>query len=204
MEVILIHPIRYYGDPVLRRVARPVERFDEELNRLISDMIETMHDANGVGLAATQIGVPKQIFVAQEIRSVEAEDLEEDQIEVVTEHVVINPSILSQGGSQENPEGCLSVPGIFVEGMHRHASVQLRYQSLDGAWQELSAEGHLAQVIQHEYDHLQGILFFDRLTGDSKRHFMEQYRTELADIQRTAKSFLKQLKRGAPSQSLGR
>ncbi|UCH26166.1 MAG: peptide deformylase [Trueperaceae bacterium] len=198
----MIHPIRYYGDPVLRKVARPVEHFDETLNKLVSDMIETMHDANGVGLAATQIGIPKQIFVAQEIRSIDGDDPEDNQIEVMNEHVVINPSILCREGDQDNPEGCLSIPGIFVESIRRYANVRLRYQGLDGTWHELNANGHLAQVIQHEYDHLKGILFFDRLSGDSKQRFLEQYRSELADIQRTAKSFLKQLKRGTPSPSL--
>jgi peptide deformylase len=206
----VIHPIRLYGDPVLRRVAAPVTRFDDELRRLASDMIETMHDAHGVGLAGPQIGVPRRLFVALELAAPEhaagqatdaeppeAEGDEEDEgPRVLATHVMVNPEIVAREGSQVAPDGCLSVPGVWVEEMERDAAVRIRYQDLDGAWQERRAEGHFAHVLQHELDHLDGVLYFDRLPDAERRAFLEAHRGELADMQRRAKALLKEL-RGA-------
>jgi peptide deformylase len=212
----VIHPIRYYGDPVLRRRALPVTRFDDALARLADDMIETMYDAHGVGLAAPQIGVSKRLFVAVELEP-EAEedevgqelvddDAEEDvpadetpeqmrhRLGVVAEHVMVNPTFLLRQGVQHGQDGCLSVPGIYVEALKRDLHVRVRYQDVAGAWHEAEAEGHLAHVLQHEYDHLEGVLFFDRLEDDERRTFLEEHRGELADIQRQAKALLKELR----------
>lgn len=208
----MIHPIRYFGDPVLRRRARPVTRFDDALAQLVDDMIETMFDANGIGLAAPQIGVPKRVFVALEIdpgHEEEAEGQQHDEAEtapedtpeekrrswgVMSEHVMVNPSIVFREGEQFGHDGCLSVPGLYVDALRRDLRVRLRYQDVSGDWHETDAEGHFAHVLQHEYDHLEGVLFFDRLPEDERRAFLEEHRGELADIQRQAKALLKELR----------
>jgi len=215
----VIHPIRYFGDPVLRRRALPVTRFDDALARLADDMIETMYEAAGVGLAAPQIGVSKRLFVALELEPETEEDeageaLAGDDEEavipvdetreqmrrrlgVVAEHVMVNPAFLVRDGVQHGQDGCLSVPGVYVDALRRDLHVRVRYQDVGGAWHETDAEGHFSHVVQHEYDHLEGVLFFDRLEGAEKRAFLEEHRAELADIQRQAKALLKEL-RAAP------
>lgn len=207
----MIHPIRYFGDPVLRASARPVTRFDDALARLASDMLETMYDANGVGLAAPQIGISKRIFVALEIDKTLEEEGEEpgedDAAEggetpqekrrrwgVVAEHVMVNPEIVGREGTQYGQDGCLSVPGLYVDALERDLRVRVRYQDVQGHRHRLEAEGHFAHVLQHEHDHLEGVLFFDRLAKDERRAFLEEHRAELADIQRQAKALLKELR----------
>jgi peptide deformylase len=198
-EVKLLRPIRYFGDPVLRRPALAVARFDEELARLAADMVETMHGDNGVGLAAPQVGVPLRLFVASEYRFGLDED-DQPVSEHVADHVMVNPEIVERRGSQFVQEGCLSIPGIYVDELERDQSVRVRYQDLSGASHELRAEGHFAQVIQHEYDHLEGVLFFDRLPERQRKEFLEEHRAELAQLQRQAKALLKEL-RAAPSET---
>jgi len=220
----VIYPIRYFGDPVLRRRARPVTRFDDALAKLVDDMIETMFDANGIGLAGPQIGVPKRVFVALEIDPSQEEEAEgehhddaqrHDEAEphddaeaaaeetpeekrrswgVVSEHVMVNPSIVYRDGEQFGHDGCLSVPGLYVDALRRDLRVRVRYQDVVGEWHETDAEGRFAHVLQHEYDHLEGVLFFDRLPEDERRAFLEEHRAELADIQRQAKALLKELR----------
>ncbi|MEX2536501.1 MAG: peptide deformylase [Trueperaceae bacterium] len=185
----MIRPIRYYGDPVLRRTARPVISFDEELERLTADMVETMHDDSGVGLAAPQVGEPLRLFVASECNRDE-----EGELVQIADHVFVNPTIVERGGTQLAPEGCLSVPGLYVDQLERDLRVMVRFQDVTGHPRELRAEGHFAQVIQHEYDHLEGILFFDRLPDDQRRSFLEEHRAELAQLQRDAKARLKELR----------
>lgn len=185
----MIMPIRYFGDPVLRRRASPVRRFDESLRTLASDMIETMHEDHGVGLAAPQVGVALRLFVASEYRHFHEEDAEH-----VADHVLVNPRIVERDGNQVVQEGCLSIPGLYVEDMSRDLRVKVRYQDLDGNEHELDAEGHFAQVLQHESDHLDGVLFFDRLPEDRRRAFLEENRGELAEIQRRAKALLRRLR----------
>lgn len=205
----MIHPIRLYGDPVLRRAAAEVRTFDAALAELAADMIETMHDANGVGLAAPQIGLSKRLFVALELGPApDAEDAEDvadaaegaggddgseaDARPVLATHVMVNPVIQERRGRQVGPDGCLSIPGPWVEDMVRDAEVHVRYQDVDGATHERWAEGHFAHVLQHELDHLDGVLYFDRLPEDARRAFLDAHRAELADLQRRAKAFLKE------------
>lgn len=218
----MIHPIRYYGDPVLRRRALPVTRFDDALARLADDMIETMYDATGVGLAAPQIGVSKRLFVAlqlepdaeegeagevgevaEELAGSDDEDrIPEDEtpeqmrrrLGVIAEHVMVNPTFVVREGVQHGQDGCLSVPGVYVDALRRDLRVRVRYQDVGGGWHETDAEGHFAHVLQHEYDHLEGVLFFDRLEGDERQAFLEEHRGALADIQRQAKALLKELR----------
>lgn len=197
----MIYPLRYYGDPILRQRARLIEHFDDDLRQLSQDMLETMYDAQGVGLAAPQIGLPLRIFVALEMGwlpdDASPQDPQEESWGIIAEHVMVNPEITARHGLQHGQDGCLSIPGLFVEAMPRDARITLHYHNLAGEPCQLEAEGHFAHVIQHELDHLDGILFFDRLPEAEKRNFLEAHRRELADMQRQAKALLKQLKREA-------
>ncbi len=203
----MIYPIRFFGDPVLRRAARPVTEFDKDLATLAADMVETMYDANGVGLAAPQVGLPKRLFVALEI-SPQHEDESEDEVDVnaltpaekrvhwgvVAEHVMVNPEITRREGVQHARDGCLSLPGLYVDDVARDLKVTVRYQDLTGRELERETEGHFAHVIQHELDHLDGVLFIDRLPEEERRLFMNTHRRELATMQRDAKALLKRLR----------
>jgi peptide deformylase len=204
----VIYKVRYYGDPVLRKRAKPVTVFDEKLEKLVQDMLETMYDAGGVGLAAPQIGLSVRLFVALELAEQEAEEETGDEVGgqvmtsgekrekwgVLAEHVMVNPVITSRNGVQYGTDGCLSLPGLYVEKMKRDRHVRVRYQDVTGKQHERDAEGHFAHVIQHELDHLDGVLFFDRLSETEKRAFLEEHRKELAELQREAKGYLKDLK----------
>ncbi|MEZ4629962.1 MAG: peptide deformylase [Deinococcales bacterium] len=206
----MIYPIRYYGDPILRQKARPVTQFDDDLKQLAQDMLETLYDASGIGLAAPQIGIPKRLFIAihtasnetKEAPEVDAPEIDENSLSpeekrklwgVVEELIMVNPEILSREGVQYGADGCLSLPGVWVDEIRRDDLIRVRYQDLEGELFERSFSGRFSHVIQHEYDHLEGILFFDRL--DNKEKFMKKNRQELADIQREAKYRLKELKR---------
>lgn len=138
------------GDPILRKVSRPVEKFDSKLATLLDDMAETMYlDNRGIGIAAVQIGILRRIFV----------------VDVGDEHgklEFINPEIYEREGAQLYLEGCLSCPGKngYVE---RPERIRVRAQDRNGEWFDLEAEGLLAICICHEYDHLDGILFIDKV-----------------------------------------
>ncbi len=199
----MIHPIRYYGDPVLRRRASEVTEFDAGLERLAADMLETMYAADGVGLAAPQIGVPKRIFVALEMQPGADADPDEEDGELAAterrrrweerrEHVIVNPVMLTREGQQFGRDGCLSLPGLSVDEVPRDLIVEMEYQDLTGARRTLRAEGYFAHVLQHEFDHLEGVLFFDHLPEPRKRDFLEEHRRELAEMQREARAFLKE------------
>jgi len=203
----VIYKVRYYGDPVLRRRAAPVTVFDEKLAVLAQDMLETMYAASGVGLAAPQIGLSARVFVALELAEQDADEggdegggevmtsrEKREKWGVLAEHVMVNPVITARSGVQYGTDGCLSLPGLYVEEMKRDRRVRVRYQDVAGAEHERDAEGHFAHVIQHELDHLDGVLFFDRLSEPEKRAFLEEHRKELAELQREAKGYLRDLK----------
>lgn len=139
--------IRKFGDDVLRKKCREVEEIDNRLLTLIEDMKETMYDADGVGLAAPQVGILKRLFVI---------DIGEGPL------VFINPEILETNGSQTDDEGCLSLPGETEEVM-RPNYVKARALNEKGEEFEIEAEELLARAILHEYDHLNGTLFIDRV-----------------------------------------
>ncbi|VAX14321.1 Peptide deformylase [hydrothermal vent metagenome] len=141
-----------YPDERLRSIASPVEHFDPKLHRLIDDMLETMYAAPGIGLAATQIDVHKQLLVI---------DISEGKNQPL---VLINPEILAHDGCQKFDEGCLSVPGIY-ESVERAMHIRLRACNRNGKSFEMEAEDLLAVCIQHEMDHLQGKLFVDYLSS---------------------------------------
>lgn len=153
-----IRPILTYPDPRLREVAKPVETFDDELKRLVEDMAETMYDAPGCGLAANQIGVPLRVFVIDVADEDEPSDLK----------VFVNPEIVKKAGNQTFREGCLSFPGVS-EDVKRAADVCVRAFDADGTPFELEADGLLAVAIQHENDHLDGVLMVDKFNALKRR-----------------------------------
>jgi peptide deformylase len=153
-----IRTILHYPDPRLREKAALVERITPEIERLIDDMAETMYAAPGVGLAATQIGEPHRLFLVD----VAADDEPSNLL------VFINPEITSSGGEDVGPEGCLSFPGVS-EDIKRARKVTVRALNRKGEPFELVAEGLLAVAIQHETDHLDGVLMIDRMGVLKKR-----------------------------------
>jgi peptide deformylase len=146
--------IRQYPDPVLRVRCEEVEGFDDELGRLAGDMVETMHSAPGIGLAAPQVGRSVRLAVVDLSVGEDPEQL----------LVLVNPEIHDPLGSWIDEEGCLSIPDL-TDKVERPQRIRLAAQGLDGRPFELSAEGLLARAVCHEVDHLDGVLFVDRLTG---------------------------------------
>lgn len=144
--------ILHYPDPRLRTRAEPVDAVTDEIRRLADDMLETMYDAPGIGLAATQVNVHKRVLVI---------DVSDDRSRPM---VFINPEILTADGMEETQEGCLSVPGYF-DTVQRAERVRVRALDRDGGPFELEADGLLAVCVQHEIDHLDGKLFVDYLSG---------------------------------------
>ena len=144
-------PILRFPDPRLKKVAAPVENIDDDIRRLASDMAETMYEAPGIGLAATQVDVHKRIIVI---------DISETRDQLL---VLINPEILESDGLQVCEEGCLSVPGIYDK-VERAETVAVRYLDLDGKEKRIEADGLLAVCVQHEIDHLDGHVFVEHLS----------------------------------------
>lgn len=151
-----IRNIRTDGDEILRKQAKPVEKIDEKIQILIDDMIETMHASNGVGLAAQQVGVLKQIVVI---------DLYDGNQPLV----LINPKIIKTKGEHEVEEGCLSFPNEYAT-VVRPKEVEVEAQDRDGKTFRLKAKDLLAQAICHETDHLKGILFVDLMLPDTLQY----------------------------------
>ena len=135
-------------NPILRQKAKKVHRFDPSLQRLVDDMFETMHEANGVGLAAPQIALSIRLFVAE---------YEDHKV------AVFNPEIVKAEGEETGTEGCLSIPGYVGENIRRATKILVKGQDLRGKPIRIPAEGWFARVLQHEIDHLDGVLFLDRL-----------------------------------------
>ena len=141
-----------YPDPKLHTVAKPVQAIDTRIRTLVKDMIETMYDANGIGLAATQVNVHERLVVI---------DVSENRDEPI---VLINPTITWMGDERiKGEEGCLSVPGIY-DGVERATAIKVSAQDADGNFRELEAEGLLAVCVQHELDHLMGKVFVEYLS----------------------------------------
>ncbi|MFQ6009226.1 MAG: peptide deformylase [Candidatus Zixiibacteriota bacterium] len=146
-------PIVIYGDPILREVSQPVEQIDREIKDLVAGMIATLKKAQGLGLAAVQVGVLKRLFIVD----LSAVDMTEPL------KVFINPEIIATDGEVEMEEGCLSFPGLYQK-IVRPANVRIRATNLDGNRFEMTAQGLAARAILHEYDHLEGKLFVDYLS----------------------------------------
>ncbi len=158
----MAYEIRTFGDPVLKSKAAPVTDVDGKLVRLVDDMFESLYESgNGIALAAPQIGVQKQIFVW---------DLGEGD-----RQAIFNPEIVESDGEWVYDEGCLSIPGLYVE-MVRPKTVLMRGIDINGEVVELEADELEARMYQHELDHLHGVLMFDRLEGDQRKAALKEFR----------------------------
>ena len=156
----MAYEIRTYGDPVLKSSALEIQKIDDKLVRLTDEMFDIMYDAPGIGLAAPQIGVQKKLFVY---------DIGDGA------DVLINPEIVESSGEWVYEEGCLSIPGLYVE-MVRPKEVLLKGINLDGNEITVEADELLSRLFQHELDHLNGVLMFDRMTPDQRVEAMAEYR----------------------------
>ncbi len=196
------YPIRLYGDPILRRQAASVRDLTTTfmvpgfaavgLPELARNLLETMYDAHGVGLAAPQVGLPVRVFVAAEYDDDESEGAGPPRSRVLREFVMVNPTLEVLDARQEAryDDGCLSIPGVYEPGVLRERTVRVRYQDEHGDAQVIEADDYLARVLQHEYEHLDGKLYLDRLPLAVKH----KHRASLASLQRQAKACLKQIR----------
>ena len=157
----MAYQIRTYGDPVLKSKAAEVSDINGKIARLVDDMFDTLYESDsGIALAAPQIGVQKQIFVW---------DVEDQHM------AIINPTIVESSGEWVYDEGCLSIPGLYVE-MLRPNHVLVRGYTVDGDEVEIEASELMGRLFQHEIDHLQGVLMFDRMTPEQRKEAMTEYR----------------------------
>ncbi|AAL53505.1 peptide deformylase [Brucella abortus str. 2308 A] len=149
-----VKPLIILPDPVLRQVSKPVERFDDQLRKFASDMFDTMYDAPGIGLAAIQVGEPIRMLVI---------DLAKEG-EPKAPHIFVNPTIVQSSDKRSTyEEGCLSIPDYYAE-VERPATVKVNYFDADGKPQSMEADGLMATCLQHEIDHLNGVLFIDHIS----------------------------------------
>ena len=161
-----IRPLIILPDPILRQVSRPVERVDDELRKLSDDMLATMYDAPGIGLAAIQIGIPLRMLVIDLAKEDETPD----------PHVIINPEIVASGdGVSVHEEGCLSIPDYYAE-VERPDTVTVRYLDRQGNQQEMAAGELMATCLQHEIDHLNGVLFIDHISKLKRDMVVRKFR----------------------------
>jgi len=159
-----VRTILHYPEPLLKKISKPVVLFDEALKQFAADMVETMYDAPGVGLAAPQVGVLQRVIVMD----CSGKDNPPDLI------VAVNPVLVETEGESCEEEGCLSVPEYFAN-VKRFNQVTMNYQDVDGNAQQRKAEDLLAVAMQHEIDHLQGILFVDHLSPLKRSIFRKKY-----------------------------
>jgi peptide deformylase len=156
------HDIRVFGDPVLKAKAAEVSDIDGALVQLADEMLEIMYEAPGLGLAAPQIGISKQLFVW---------DLDDGE----GARAIVNPTIVESAGEWTYDEGCLSIPGLYVE-ILRPKEVLIKGWDLDGNELTIEADELLGRLFQHELDHLQGVLMFERMTPEQRREAMAEWR----------------------------
>ena len=170
-------PIVKYPDPVLSKVAQPVTEFGPELENFVKNMLYTMYHAPGIGLAAPQVGQSIRLFVLDvdyERETVtNSSGKEEVRMSDFNPMVFINPVITGTSGTTTFEEGCLSVPGVYEE-VKRHETVHVKYQNLKGETLEMEADDMLAICIQHENDHLDGIVFIERLSNLKKNFYKKK------------------------------
>jgi peptide deformylase len=170
-----LRQIRLLGDPVLRKKALKVTRFNDNLRTLVEEMAETMRSAKGVGLAAPQVGILERVIVVETPE-------EEDEPGSGRLYAVVNPKIRRASEEQvDGIEGCLSIPG-YVGEVTRHETVTIRGQDLRGRRIRIKAQGFLARVFQHEIDHLEGVLFIDQLTAPDRIWRVEEGEEEQAEV----------------------
>lgn len=171
----MIMPIVQYGDPVLRKKCKPLVEVSDDIKELAENMVETMVDAQGVGLAAPQVGVDLQLAVVDvshdpeclTFLKIDGKDIPLDKMEDIMPLVFFNPELELMGVEESEKEGCLSIEGIQAK-VKRPAQVKAKLPQLDGSIIELESDGLLARAIQHEVDHLNGILYVDRLSAAGK------------------------------------
>ena len=162
----MIQKIRIFGDPVLRAKAAPVGSVDADVRALAADLLDTLAAADGVGLAATQIGVERRVIAVHPPPPSGDSDRAEAE-------VYVDPEIVERGGGEESAEeGCLSIPGVY-EDVKRARRVRIRALDLDGNPRDLAVEGIVARIFQHEIDHLDGVLFVDRV-GPMRRALLKK------------------------------
>lgn len=166
-----LRTILKFPDPVLRQKAKKITDFDDSLQNLVSDMVETMYDAPGVGLAAPQIGESVQLIVV---------DVSKEDDEEHTYMVMVNPEITEKEGTQVDEEGCLSVIDLTAS-VKRNKKVTVCYQDIEGEKQELATEDRFAVVLQHEIDHLNGVLFIDHLSTLKRSLYKKKVKKMLAE-----------------------
>ena len=154
--------IRTYPDPVLKKVAEPLTRFGPEEQKIFEDMIEIMYQADGVGIAAPQVGISKRIFIASPTMT------------PGEEYVFVNPEILEQQGRELGLEGCLSLPGISGE-IPRAKTLRFRALDRKGKPVEMTVKDFFARIVQHEMDHLNGMLLIDRVDFDKRQELLAAY-----------------------------
>jgi len=164
-----IYPIRTFGDPGLRMETKPVEDIDQKVHTLVRDMIETMYEAPGIGLAANQIGVTRRIAVF-------------DAQDELGPRVMINPEVVETAGDWDYDEGCLSVPERYWE-INRPAFARVTALDLDGETVEYAGDGLLGRVLQHEIDHLDGHLLLDRLSKRVRKGALKELREEALGLE---------------------
>jgi len=152
--------VKTYGEKVLREISKPIEKITPEIVNLVKDMTETMYTASGVGLAAPQVGVAKRIIII--------DDEEKGAI------ALINPEIIEKEGEMISEEGCLSLPELYAQ-VKRFAKIKVESLDLNGEKIAIEAKDLLARVIQHEIDHLNGILFIDKIGKTKRKLLLEQY-----------------------------
>jgi len=160
-----------YPNPLLKKISKPIERFDKDLHKLLDDMYETMLAKNGVGLAAIQVGVPIRALII-DIGDEEGKQSKDTLIEV------INPEFLEWSGTQKDKEGCLSVPEYFDE-VERYEKVKVKFFDRFGKEHIMDAEGLLSVAFQHETDHLDGHLFIERLDYIRRKKFEKEWKKRL-------------------------
>lgn len=165
-----IREVRLLGDPMLRMKTKPVEQFDAELAGFIDDLIDTMYAAEGVGLAAPQVGDSRRVTVIDVSEARDGSEILE----------LVNPQIIEKRGTISSEEGCLSIPGV-IETIERAAEVDVEYQDRTGARQSRTGTELLARALQHEVDHLEGILFIDHLGALKRRIIVREFNKMMAE-----------------------
>lgn len=170
-----IFPLVLYPDPILSAKANPVTEFNDELKTLCLDMLNSMYESPGIGLAAPQVGLSKRIFVIDVNYSREEKEEEDDSwlLSDFDPMIFINPKIIKTDGTTTYEEGCLSLPGIF-EDIKRFETIEVEYQDTDGNTHTLNADGLLSICIQHENDHLNGKVFIDHLSSLKRTFFRKK------------------------------
>lgn len=174
-----LRKIVFLPDPILRKKAKPVTQFDKELQTLIDDMIDTMRDAPGVGLAAPQVDIPLQLTVIEYAEGEDEEENEDAPAKPKKLYVLINPEIIKVSDEKVmGIEGCLSIPGLVGE-VERHEAIQVKALNRHGQPFKVKVDGWMARIFQHEIDHLHGVLYTDKATRVWKPQDEEDEQVEM-------------------------